>query len=92
MQTVLRARFETAAAEPAFKTSSFARSIRALRRREAKPEVAYFIVETGARAGVFFFDMMESIITPAPLDDRLMTPRAAPALIRDEARAGLAPA
>jgi hypothetical protein len=94
MQTILWARFETAASDAALATRRAARAI-GLVRRETKSEVAYFTCEKGSPAGVTFFEMMESSLMPAPFDLSSVARAAerpiAPALVVDEPAVRLAP-
>jgi hypothetical protein len=90
---MLRARFETAAANAAFKAGIVEKTIGDFMAK-AKPEAAYFTLEKGQRCGVFVFDMKESSMMPVLLEDMFAAVGAdvelTPAMTLDELRAGLA--
>jgi hypothetical protein len=89
---ILRARFETVAANAAFKAGVVEKTIGDFMAK-AKPEAAYFTLEKGERCGVFVFDMKESSMMPVLLEDLFTTVGAVveltPAMTLDELRSGL---
>jgi len=89
---MLRARFETAAANAAFKAGIVEKTLGDFMAK-AKPEAVYFTIENGKRCGVFVFDMKESSMMPVLFEDMLQTVGAeielAPCMTPDELRAGL---
>lgn len=93
MRMMLRARFETAAANAAFKTGVVEKTLGDFMAK-AKPEAVYFTVENGKRCGVFVFDMKESSMMPVLFEDMLQTVGAeielTPCMTPDELRASLA--
>ena len=92
MRMMLRARFETAAANAAFKAGIVEKTLGDFMAK-AKPEAVYFTIENGKRCGVFVFDMKESSMMPVLFEDMLQTVGAeielAPCMTPDELRAGL---
>ena len=92
MRMMLRARFETAAANAAFKVGIVEKTLGDFIAK-AKPEAVYFTVENGKRCGVFVFDMKESSMQPVLFEDMFQTVGAeielTPCMTPDELRAGL---
>ena len=92
MRMMLRARFETAAANAAFKVGIVEKTLGDFIAK-AKPEAVYFTVENGKRCGVFVFDMKESSMLPVLFEDMFQTVGAeielTPCMTPDELRAGL---
>lgn len=92
MRMMLRARFETAAANAAFKAGIVEKTLGDFMAK-AKPEAAYFTLEKGQRCGVFVFDMKESSMMPVLLEDMFIVVGAevelTPCMTPDELRAGL---
>jgi len=92
MRMMLRARFETAAANAAFKAGTVEKTLGDFMAK-AKPEAVYFTVENGKRCGVFVFDMKESSMLPVLFEDMFQTVGAeielTPCMTPDELRAGL---
>jgi mono/diheme cytochrome c family protein len=93
MRMMLRARFETAAANAAFKAGIVEKTLGDFIAK-AKPEAVYFTLENGKRCGVFVFDMKESSVMPALFEDMFQAVGAeielTPCMTPDELRAGLA--
>jgi hypothetical protein len=89
---MLRARFETVAANAAFKAGVVEKTLGDFMAK-AKPEAVYFTVENGKRCGVFVFDMKESSMLPVLFEDMFQTVGAeidlTPCMTPDELRAGL---
>lgn len=92
MRMMLRARFETAAANAAFKAEIVEKTLGDFIAK-AKPEAVYFTVEDGKRCGVFVFDMKELSMMPVLFEDMFQAVGAeielTPCMTPDELRAGL---
>ena len=93
MRMMLRARFETAAANAAFKSGIVEKTLGDFMAK-AKPEAVYFTLENGKRCGVFVFDMKELSMMPVLFEDMFQAVGAevelTPCMTADELRAGLA--
>ena len=92
MRMMLRARMNTAKANEAVKSGTLAKVIGAFMEK-AKPEAAYFTIDTGERTGFFVFDMKDSSQMP-PLGEDMFIELGAdlhltPVMNADELKTGL---